>query len=133
MRRGLRNLGNLPHAQHLGERDPPARSEQLRPRQKQVEYAFKSGDKAKLVDAYLELADILLRRTAGQGRAVYQRVAEHDTTNERPKAATAMLAPAAAPPPEPPPAPARSDGAKERSCRFATAARKATFVDLRPP
>ncbi len=45
--------------------------------QKRVEYAFRAGDKAGLVDAYLQLADCLFR--AGQlekSRAVYQRVLE---------------------------------------------------------
>jgi TolA-binding protein len=67
-----------------------------------VEYAFKSGDKARLVDAYLELADTLLRGDLpDKARAVYQRVAEHDRTNERAKAALAMLAPVTAPAAEP--------------------------------
>src|SRR5256886_15488434 len=58
---GFENLGNLPQAQHLGEETLRLDPNSVRHRQKQVEYAFKSGDKAKLVDAYLELADTLLR------------------------------------------------------------------------
>ena len=55
----------------------------------------------RLVDAYLELADTLLRGDLpDKARAVYQRVAEHDRTNERAKAALAMLAPVTAPAPE---------------------------------
>src|SRR5256886_17465255 len=54
---GFENLGNLPQAQHLGEEILRLDPNSVRHRQKQVEYAFKSGDKAKLVDAYLELAD----------------------------------------------------------------------------
>src|SRR5205823_2010529 len=97
---GFENLGNLPQAQHLGEEILRLDPNSVRHRQKQVEYAFKSGDKAKLVDAYLELADTLLRGDLpDKARAVYQRVAEHDARNERAKAALAMLAPAAAPPP----------------------------------
>src|SRR2546422_8588117 len=68
----------------------------VRHRQKQVEFAFKSGDKAKLIDAYLELADALLRSDLpDKARSVYQRVAEHDPSNERAQAALGMLAPVA--------------------------------------
>src|SRR5207237_26555 len=76
----------------------------VRHRQKQVEFAFKSGDMAKLIDAYVELADTLLRSDLpDKARAVYKRVAEHDPANERAKAALAMLAPVTTRPPEPPP------------------------------
>src|SRR5439155_320840 len=75
----------------------------VRHRQKQVEFAFKSGDKAKLIDAYVELADTLLRSDLpDKARAVYKRVAEHDPANERAKAALAMPAPVTTRPPEPP-------------------------------
>jgi len=94
----------------------------VRHRQKQVEFAFKSGDKAKLIDAYLELADTLLRSDLpDKARAVYKRVAEHDGANERAKAALAMLAPVATPPPEPPAKPK----AKVRDTEGKTAARDA--------
>ncbi|HMA44439.1 MAG TPA: tetratricopeptide repeat protein [Gemmatimonadales bacterium] len=95
---GFESLGNLRHAQGLvGEilrLDPNS----VRHRQKQVEFAFKSGDKTQLVEAYIELADTLLRGDlADKARAVYERVAEHDPKNERARAALAMLAPAEPP------------------------------------
>src|SRR5207249_8582149 len=69
-------------------------------------------DKASLVDAYLELADTLLRSDLpDKARAVYQRVAEHDRSNERAQAALAMLAPAGSRPPAPAPKP--KEGVKE--------------------
>src|SRR5437660_468685 len=130
---GFENLGNLPQAQHLGEEILRLDPNSVRHRQKQVEYAFKSGDKAKLVDAYLELADTLLRQDLpDKARAVYQRVAEHDTKNERAKAALAMLAPAAAPPPEPPPA-AREKRTAPKDAKLKVrdeAAAAGDFVDL---
>jgi tetratricopeptide (TPR) repeat protein len=97
---GYETKGNLDEAQELvGEilrLDPNS----VRHRQKQVEYAFKSGAKPRLVDAYLELADTLLRGDLpDKAWAVYQRVVEHDSTNERAKAALAMLAPVATPVP----------------------------------
>ncbi len=130
---GLENLGNLPQAQHLGEEILRLDPNSVRHRQKQVEYAFKSGDKAKLVDAYLELADTLLRQDLpDKARAVYQRVAEHDPKNERAKAALAMLAPAAASPPAPPPA-AREKRTAPKDAKMKVrdeAAAGGDFVDL---
>lgn len=98
---GFESLGNLAHAQGLvGEilrLDPNS----VRHRQKQVEFAYKSGDKTQLIEAYVELADTLLRADlADKARAVYERVAEHDPKNERARAALAMLAPAEPPRPE---------------------------------
>src|SRR5512146_205076 len=95
---GFEALDNLAHAQALvGEilrLDPNS----VRHRQKQVEFAYKSGDKTQLIEAYIELADTRLRGDlADKARAVYERVAEHDPNNERARAALAMLAPAAPP------------------------------------
>ena len=95
---GLENRGDLGRAQELTGEILRLDPNSVRHRQKLVEYAFKSGDKARLVDAYLELADTLLRGDLpDKARAVYQRVAEHDRSNERAKAALAMLAPVTAP------------------------------------
>jgi tetratricopeptide (TPR) repeat protein len=99
---GFENRGNLAHAQDLVDEILRLDPNSVRHRQKQVEFAFKSGDKARLIDAYLELADTLLRSDLpDKARAVYQRVAEHDAGNERAGAALAMLAPVAPPPPPP--------------------------------
>jgi tetratricopeptide (TPR) repeat protein len=99
---GFENLGNLQQARDLVDEILRLDPNSVRHRQKQVEFAFKSGDKAKLIDAYLELADALLRSDLpDKARAVYQRVAEHDPHNERAKAALGMLAPVSAPPPQP--------------------------------
>ena len=119
---GFETRGNLPRAQDLVDEILRLDPNSVRHRQKQVEFAFKSGDKAKLIDAYLELADTLLRSDLpDKARAVYKRVAEHDPANERAKAALAMLAPVATPPPEPPPKPK----AKVRDTEGRTAARDA--------
>lgn len=96
---GFENNGQLTQAQDLIDEVLRLDPNSVRHRQKAVEYAFKAGDKPKLVDAYLELADSLLRSDLpDKARAVYARVAEHDPKNERAKAALAMLAPAVAPP-----------------------------------
>src|SRR5882672_2637571 len=95
---GFENGGNLAHARELVDEVLRLDPNSVRHRQKAVEFAFKAGDKARLVDAYLELADALLRSDLPEkARAVYARVAEHDPKNDRAKAAIAMLAPAVAP------------------------------------
>jgi tetratricopeptide (TPR) repeat protein len=96
---GYENIGNLEHAQGLVDEILRLDPNSVRHRQKHVEFAFKAGDKARLIEAYIELADTLLRTDlADKARAVYERVVEHDPKNERARAALAMLAP----PPEPP-------------------------------
>ena len=96
---GYENAGNLSHARDLVDEVLRLDPNSVRHRQKAVEFAFKAGDKAKLIDAYLELADALLRSDLpDKARAVYARVAEHDSRNERAKAALSMLAPAVAAP-----------------------------------
>jgi tetratricopeptide (TPR) repeat protein len=95
---GWENAGNLEQAHALVEEILRLDPNSVRHRQKAVEFSFKAGDKSKLVDAYLELADTLLRTDLPEkARAVYERVADHDPRNERAKAAIAMLAPAVAP------------------------------------
>ncbi len=131
---GFENLGNLPQARDLVDEILHLDPNSVRHRQKQVEFAFKSGDKAKLIDAYLELADALLRSDLPEkARAVYQRVAEHDPHNERAQAALGMLAPAASPPP-----PLKGKAKEERTApkdaklkvRDEAAADEGEFVDL---
>jgi tetratricopeptide (TPR) repeat protein len=96
---GLEGVGNLADAQALVAEILHLDPNSVRHRQKQVEFAFKAGDKAQLIEAYLELADTLLRGDlADKASAVYERVVEHDPKNERARAALAMLAPAPAPP-----------------------------------
>src|SRR5712691_10957353 len=91
---GFEAADNLQQAQDLGDEILRVDPNSVRHRQKQVELAFKAGDKPRLIDCYLELADTLLRTDLGdKARAVYQRVVEHDPKNERAKAALAMLMP----------------------------------------
>ncbi len=111
---GFEGRGNLSEAQTLVAEILRLDPNSVRHRQKQVEFAFKSGDKAKLIDAYLGLADTLLRGDLpDKARAVYKRVGEHDPSNERAQAALAMLAPAATPAPVPHAAPKKKARADE--------------------
>lgn len=75
----------------------------VRYHQKRVEIGFRSGDRARLIDSYLELADALLRVGAmDKALAVYRRVSEHDPGNQR---ALAALDAFASPEDELPPIP----------------------------
>ena len=123
---GFESVGNLEHAQGLVDEILRLDPNSVRHRQKQVEFAFKSGDKMQLIGAYLELADTLLRGDlADKARAVYERVVEHDPKNERARAALAMLAPA-----EPPKAEGRV-AAKDAKMRVRDeTAGEGDFVDL---
>jgi tetratricopeptide (TPR) repeat protein len=76
--------------------------------QKQVEVAYRAGQRPALVNAYLELADALVRMDAADHALhVYRRVLEHDPHNEQARSAVELLEtieispPAAAAPAEP--------------------------------
>ncbi len=107
----------------------------VRYQQKRVELAYRTGDRARLLSAYLDLADTLVRAGASdKAAAVYGRILEHDPSNQRAREAMAAIAPpepepAADPAPVPPPvaAPAASPPASRRP---AASAPPAGFVDL---
>jgi len=76
--------------------------------QKMVELAYRTGDRGRLLDSYLELGDALMRAGAmDKALAVYRRVLEHDTGNQRALVALQTLAPVeeVEPPPTPKAAP----------------------------
>jgi tetratricopeptide (TPR) repeat protein len=78
----------------------------VRYHQKRVEIGFRSGDRSRLIEAYLELADALLRVGAlDKAVAVYRRVSEHDPGNQRALAALDALSPVEESLPPIPPAP----------------------------
>ena len=78
--------------------------------QKRVELAYRVGDRAAMIDAYVGLADALLRGGGVEHAVtVYRRVLDHDPGNERARHALALLEsrrpPVAPPPPREPVAP----------------------------
>ena len=77
----------------------------VRHHQKRVEYAFRTNERGRLIEAYLQLADALFR--AGQvekSRAIYQRVIDLSPDDMRAQAALESF-PEPEPPPRPRPAP----------------------------
>ena len=98
---GFESAGDLGRAQGLVEEILRLDPNSIRHRQKMVEFAFKTSDKQKLIAAYVELADALLRGDLPEkARSVYERVAEHDPGNQRAQAALGMLVPPVARAPE---------------------------------
>jgi tetratricopeptide (TPR) repeat protein len=75
--------------------------------QKLVELAYRVGHRGRVIDAYLELGDALVRLgSVEKALAVYGRVAESEPDNTRARAAIDSLAPPAPPaPPVPAPSP----------------------------
>jgi tetratricopeptide (TPR) repeat protein len=72
----------------------------VRHHQKRVEYAFRTNDRARLPEAYLELADALFRSgQADKARAVYQRVLELAPDDARAQAALSAFGDPVAPSP----------------------------------
>ena len=64
----------------------------IRNQQKRVELAYRSGDRGRLLGAYMGLAEALVRAEAlGKAVAVYQRVLEHDPDNHAAREALAWL------------------------------------------
>ncbi|MEE8277547.1 MAG: hypothetical protein V3R89_02340, partial [Thermoanaerobaculia bacterium] len=82
--------------------------------QKRVELAFRSGEKFRLVQAYLALGDVLVRVGAMQKAvAVYGRVLEHDPENALALAALQSLEPAADAPQGPVVSPAAAQASSD--------------------
>ena len=96
----------------------------VRHHQKRVEYAFRTNERGRLIEAYLQLAEALFR--AGQiekSRAIYQRVIDLSPDDLRAHAALESF-PAPEPPPEAvaPPIKARQTSATARTSTPAPAA-----------
>ena len=96
--------------------------------QKLVELAYRTGDKPRLITAYLELGDALMRAGAlDKAVAVYRRVVDHDPANRRAQVALEALEPAE-PPVMVPPAPR-----PERAEKSKPEAQPAAVKPARPP
>jgi tetratricopeptide (TPR) repeat protein len=120
----LERIGDLERALTIVDELIRLSPDSIRHHQKRVELAFRSSDRVKLIDAYLELGDALFRMgEERKARAVYQRVLELAPDDPRARAAVDSVSsmsppagsgaiqaiPASAPPPADvrQPAPAR--------------------------
>ncbi len=138
---GYARLGEWARAAELSERLVVLAPDAIRHHQKRVELAFRSGERAPLLAAYLSLGDALARAGATEkAMAVFGRVQEHDPGNAHAIAALAALRgeakPVAEPAAEPPvPAPPAVPAAEVRPAAPPAAASRGpkpsdSFVDL---
>ncbi len=115
------------HAQTLAEEILRLDPNSLHHHQKRVEYALRSDDSGRVTQAYLGLADALLRSgEVERAKTVYERVLQHDVDNEAALAALATLATLAST--DPHTEPAALEGPVESA--GSTAAEDDGFVDL---
>ena len=93
---GYFNAGNLEKAQVLYRRITELQPLEIRTRQKLVEIALKRESREDGIEAYLGLAECLLRRERkDQAKSVYQKVLELDPKNEVALENLSLIAPAA--------------------------------------
>ena len=122
---GAERANELDLASSLAEEIARLAPETVRFHQKRVEYAFRTNDKLRLIEAYLALAGALLNaHQAEKARAVYQRVLDLAPDDIRAQAALESIA-AEPPAPEPPPPtrkPAGRGGAAPSPVRTRSAA-----------
>nr|MBA2459062.1 tetratricopeptide repeat protein [Gemmatimonadales bacterium] len=89
---GYEGLENWGSAAQLANRLAHLAPDDVRYHQKRVELAYRMGDRAPLLDAYLSLGDALARMGAREkAMAVYGRVLEHDSDNAHAAAALSAL------------------------------------------
>jgi tetratricopeptide (TPR) repeat protein len=89
---GYEHLGEWPRAAELSDRLVVLAPDTIRHHQKRVELAFRSGERAPLLAAYLSLGDALARGGATEkAMAVFGRVHEHDPGNAHAIAALAAI------------------------------------------
>jgi tetratricopeptide (TPR) repeat protein len=89
---GYEGAGDWAGAAGVADRLVALEPDAIHHHQKRVELAFRTGERAPLLDAYLALGDALARAGAtDKALAVYRRVQEHDPNNERATAAIAAL------------------------------------------
>jgi len=72
---GAERAGDLELASALAEEISRLEPEVIKHQQKRVEYAFRTNDRPRLIEAYLALADVLLRtEQIDKARTIYERV-----------------------------------------------------------
>lgn len=91
---GFEKADDLDSARAVADEIIRLKPSSVRFHQKRVEYAFRSGDKVRLAEAYVELADALFRDGQSEkAKVVYQRVLEIAPTDVRARAALEAYAP----------------------------------------
>jgi tetratricopeptide (TPR) repeat protein len=101
---GAEQVGDLELASSLAEEIARLEPDSVKHHQKRVEFAYRTNDKPRLIEAYLALGDALLRADqADKARSIYQRVLDLHPDEARARAALdTIVVPEPAPPPPPP-------------------------------
>ncbi len=111
---GFERDGDLDTAASIAEEIVRLAPTVIKYHQKRVEFAFRANDRMSLAEAYVELADALVRDgQAPKARVVYQRVLEISPDDIRAQAALETIVDV--PVPEPTPPPRRSTTAQRKS------------------
>lgn len=109
---GYEGVEDWPGATGIADRLVALEPDAIHHHQKRVELAFRTGERAPLLEAYLALGDALVRAGAtDKALAVYGRVQEHDPGDARASAAIAALTAPAQPRPKAPLTPPASRNA----------------------
>ncbi len=126
---GSESAGDLDLASGLAEEIARLEPDQPQHHRKRVEYAFRTNDRGRLIEAYLDLADALLRGDQpDKARTIYQRVVELAPDEIRAQTALEALTGTE---PEAPPAQARAPHGKPgRVAPAVAASQDADFVNL---
>jgi tetratricopeptide (TPR) repeat protein len=95
---GFEKANDLASAMSVVEEIVRVDSSSVKHHQKRVEYAYRSNDRAQLVEAYISLADALFRNgQVDKSRSIYQRVLELSPDDIRAQAALSTMPEPAAP------------------------------------
>jgi tetratricopeptide (TPR) repeat protein len=135
---GAETSGDLDFASSLAEEIARLEPEVVKHHQKRVEYAFRTNDRPRLIEAYVSLADALLRSDqADKARIIYQRVLDLAPDEPRARAAIDTLVDELAPPTPTPPtlraaaaAPAKPAKPRPAETNGGSAAVSRDFVNL---
>jgi tetratricopeptide (TPR) repeat protein len=95
---GAERDGKLELASSIAEEVARIEPESVKHQQKRVEYAFRTNDRARLIEAYLGLANVLLRsEQVEKARTIYQRVIDLAPDEPRARLALGSITPARGP------------------------------------
>ena len=126
---GYEKTGDLTSAMSIADEIVRIDPSSVKHHQKRVEYAYRTSDRAQLVESYLSLADALFRTgQVDKSRTIYQRVLELSPDDVRAQAALTTM-PEGEPEPAPPPAARKTVATPKKP---ATPARPAPLASAKP-
>jgi tetratricopeptide (TPR) repeat protein len=123
---GYERSGDLATAMSVADEIVRIDPSSVKHHQKRVEYAYRTNDRAQLVESYLSLADALFRTgQVDKSRTIYQRVLELSPDDMRAQAALTTM-------PEPTPEPAPAERKSPAARKPATPSRPVPLTTAKP-